>query len=80
MSVYRTIGPLVFSFDSVLRPFQDYFSSYETGQSVGHTNMTLAVDHGYKALYHNNGYMSLRMTKPTILGPTRSDTNQPVQS
>ena len=22
-------------FDSVLRPFQDYFSSYETGQSVG---------------------------------------------
>ena len=24
-----------FSFYSVLRPFQDYFSSYETGQSVG---------------------------------------------
>ena len=25
-----------FSFlDSVLRPFQDYFNSYETGQSVG---------------------------------------------
>ena len=24
-----------FFFDSVLRPFQDYFSSYETGQSVG---------------------------------------------
>ena len=23
------------SFNSVLRPFQDYFSSYETGQSVG---------------------------------------------
>ena len=22
-------------FNSVLRPFQDYFSSYETGQSVG---------------------------------------------
>ena len=22
-------------FDSVLRPFQDYFSSYETGQSIG---------------------------------------------
>ena len=39
-----------------------------------HTNMTLAVDHGFKALYHNNGYMSLRMTKQTILGATRSDT------
>ena len=25
----------VFFFNSVLRPFQDYFSSYETGQSVG---------------------------------------------
>ena len=25
----------VFFFRSVLRPFQDYFSSYETGQSVG---------------------------------------------
>ena len=24
-----------FFYDSVLRPFQDYFSSYETGQSVG---------------------------------------------
>ena len=24
-----------FFFDSVLRPFQDYFSSYETGQSLG---------------------------------------------
>ena len=24
-----------FIFKSVLRPFQDYFSSYETGQSVG---------------------------------------------
>ena len=24
-----------FFFDSVLRPFQDYFSSFETGQSVG---------------------------------------------
>ena len=24
-----------FFFDSVYRPFQDYFSSYETGQSVG---------------------------------------------
>ena len=24
-----------FLFDSVLNPFQDYFSSYETGQSVG---------------------------------------------
>ena len=26
---------LFFFFNSVLRPFQDYFSSYETGQSVG---------------------------------------------
>ena len=26
---------LFFLFNSVLRPFQDYFSSYETGQSVG---------------------------------------------
>ena len=26
---------LIFFFNSVLRPFQDYFSSYETGQSVG---------------------------------------------
>ena len=25
----------LFFFDSVLRPFQDYFSSYETGKSVG---------------------------------------------
>ena len=25
----------IFFFNSVLRPFQDYFSSYETGQSVG---------------------------------------------
>ena len=25
--------------DSVLRPFQDYFSSYETGQSVGGAKM-----------------------------------------
>ena len=25
----------LFFFNSVLRPFQDYFSSYETGQSVG---------------------------------------------
>ena len=24
-----------FFFNSVLRPFQDYFSSYETGQSIG---------------------------------------------
>ena len=24
-----------FFFNSVIRPFQDYFSSYETGQSVG---------------------------------------------
>ena len=30
-------GPsiLFIFFDSVLRPFQDYFSSYEIGQSVG---------------------------------------------
>ena len=26
---------LMIFFNSVLRPFQDYFSSYETGQSVG---------------------------------------------
>ena len=26
---------LFFFFDSVLRPFQDYYSSYETGQSEG---------------------------------------------
>ena len=26
---------LLFFFNSVLRPFQDYFSSYETGESVG---------------------------------------------
>ena len=26
---------IYFFFNSVLRPFQDYFSSYETGQSVG---------------------------------------------
>ena len=26
-------------FDSVLRPFQDFFSSYETGQSVGGEKM-----------------------------------------
>ena len=25
----------LFFFNSVLRPFQDYFSSYDTGQSVG---------------------------------------------
>ena len=28
-----------FFFNSVLRPFQDYFSSYETGQSVGEAKM-----------------------------------------
>ena len=28
-------GEDLFFFNSVLRPFQDYFSSYETGQSVG---------------------------------------------
>ena len=26
---------MIFFLNSVLRPFQDYFSSYETGQSVG---------------------------------------------
>ena len=26
---------IFFFFNSVLRPFQDYFSSYETGQAVG---------------------------------------------
>ena len=26
---------MIFFFNSVLCPFQDYFSSYETGQSVG---------------------------------------------
>ena len=33
-------GPLSFFvfLNSVLRPFQDYFSSYETGQSVGGRN------------------------------------------
>ena len=30
-----TRSQLIFFFNSVLRPFQDYFSSYETGQSVG---------------------------------------------
>ena len=28
---------ILFFINSVLRPFQDYFSSYETGQSVGGT-------------------------------------------
>ena len=32
-----------FFFNSVLRPFQDYFSSYETDQSVGGQN----IDCGY---------------------------------
>ena len=30
-----SLRPDFFFFNSVLRPFQDYFSSYETGQSVG---------------------------------------------
>ena len=30
---------IFFFFNSVLRPFQDYFSSYETGQSVGGAKM-----------------------------------------
>ena len=29
---------IFFFFDSVKRPFQDYFSSYETGQSVKREN------------------------------------------
>ena len=29
------VSNMTFFFNSVLRPFQDYFSSYETGQSVG---------------------------------------------
>ena len=33
-SIYR-FQKIYFFFNSVLRPFQDYFSSYETGQSVG---------------------------------------------
>ena len=34
--LYQCHLPYVFFFfNSVLRPFQDYFSSYETGQSVG---------------------------------------------
>ena len=37
VSIYRTIGPFFFFFflNSVLRSFQDYFRSYETGQTVG---------------------------------------------
>ena len=31
----HTIFLFFFFFNLVLRPFQDYFSSYETGQSVG---------------------------------------------
>ena len=33
--VYELKGYVFFFLNSVLRPFQDYFSSYETGQSVG---------------------------------------------
>ena len=32
---YLKYSILFIFFNSVLRPFQDYFSSYETGQSVG---------------------------------------------
>ena len=32
---YKILFVCLFFFNSVLRPFQDYFSSYETGQSVG---------------------------------------------
>ena len=34
-TVYEKLFFYFFFFNSVLRPFQDYFSSYETGQSVG---------------------------------------------
>ena len=34
-STINSIRGFLFFFNSVLRPFQDYFSSYETGQSVG---------------------------------------------
>ena len=33
--IVTAITFILFSFNSVLRPIQDYFSSYETGQSVG---------------------------------------------
>ena len=33
--IFSEKGSLFFFFNSVLRPVQDYFSSYETGQSVG---------------------------------------------
>ena len=33
ITMYMMYGQILFN--SVLRPFQDYFSSYETGQSVG---------------------------------------------
>ena len=32
---FFSVDFLFIFFNSVLRPFQDYFSSYETGQSVG---------------------------------------------
>ena len=32
-----------FFFNSVLRPFQDYFSSYETGQSVSALSGSVAA-------------------------------------
>ena len=35
MNVTVNVKQFLFFFNSVLRPFQDYFSSYETGQSVG---------------------------------------------
>ena len=34
-SFLRDLKEFFFFLNSVLRPFQDYFSSYETGQSVG---------------------------------------------
>ena len=37
MMAFRNQNFIIFFFflNSVLRPFQDYFSSYETGQSIG---------------------------------------------
>ena len=35
VNIYEVFHFYIFFFNSVLRPFQDYFSSYETGQSVG---------------------------------------------
>ena len=40
---------IFFFFNAVLHPFQDYFSSYETGQSVGGAKIG---EHGEKHLAH----------------------------